>query len=323
MLKPLILFSQPRSGSTLLQRMLSAHREISSTSEPWLLLPLLYALRREGVYTEYSHRFAWLALQDMLEKLPKGRQDYLEVMAEASMALYARLCDCESRYFLDKTPRYSLVADDVVNMFEKGKFIFLWRNPLAVIASMIETWGGGGWNLYIYKVDLFDGIEKLVDVYRQNSAVALAVNYETLLQEPERELSRIVDYLGLEYESTMLETFAGVDLGGNMGDPTGKKEYRKLSTQPIHKWKTTISNPLRRLWCSRYLRWLGKERLAVMGYDLDVLLEELETTGTRWSTVPGDLLRFGFGLVYCLFDIQVIRFKLAALSGRRRLKSFG
>ncbi|MFW6066259.1 MAG: sulfotransferase, partial [Planctomycetota bacterium] len=40
---PLILFSLPRSGSTLLQRMLSLHGRIASTAEPWLLIPQLYA----------------------------------------------------------------------------------------------------------------------------------------------------------------------------------------------------------------------------------------------------------------------------------------
>jgi len=322
MLKPLILFSLPRSGSTLLQRILSVHPAVCSAAEPWVLLPLLYALRQDGVYAEYSHRFSSRALHDLLEKLPQGRQDYLEAMAAAGMQLYTRLSDGNARYFLDKTPRYALVADDVIRMFGQGEFIFLWRNPLAVIASMIETWGEGKWNLYIYKVDLFDGLEKLIDTYRENSAKALSVKYETLLQAPQQELVRIVQHLGLEYDTTMLETFSQVVFTGAMGDPTGVRDYRQLSTQPVDKWKTTLNNPIRRLWCRRYLRWIGRERLATMGYDYEELFAGLNATGTRWSTLPGDVVRFGIGFVHCLFDIRIIRNKLAGLSDGRRLKSY-
>lgn len=38
----IFIVSQPRSGSTLLQRILSAHSQICTTSEPWLALPLLW-----------------------------------------------------------------------------------------------------------------------------------------------------------------------------------------------------------------------------------------------------------------------------------------
>jgi hypothetical protein len=30
-----------------------------------------------------------------------------------------------------------------------------------------------------------------------------------------------------------------------------------------------MAGPLRQAWCRRYLRWLGAERLALMGYDHD------------------------------------------------------
>ena len=52
-----------------------------------------------------------------------------------------------------------------------------------------------------------------------------------------------------------------------MGDPTGVKNYREVDTAPLEKWKTTINNnPLRKMWCRRYLSWIGEERLKVMGY---------------------------------------------------------
>ncbi|MBT8101022.1 MAG: sulfotransferase, partial [Gammaproteobacteria bacterium] len=53
MLRPVFLLSLPRSGSTLLQRMLMTHPAISSVPEPWLLLPIFYPRRTSGHSAEY------------------------------------------------------------------------------------------------------------------------------------------------------------------------------------------------------------------------------------------------------------------------------
>lgn len=322
MQNPIILFSLPRSGSTLLQRLLSADSEIATVAEPWVLLPLVYALRRNGVYAEYSHDLSSQALADLLGELPGGRQAYLECMGEAMMGLYSRVAKKDARYFLDKTPRYALIADDVISMFPEGKFIFLWRNPLAVISSMIETWGGGKWNIYIFKVDLFDGMQALIDSYDRHRETALSVNYEAFLQAPEKELNRIMDYLGLHYDASLLDELPKVRFNGKMGDPKGVNEYRKVDASPIEKWKATINNPLRRMWCRRYLAWLGRDRLAILGYDMDKLLQELNTTNTRWATLPGDLVRFLYGVVYCLLDIRIIKQKLGSFSAWKWVKRY-
>jgi hypothetical protein len=322
MTEPVILFSLPRSGSTLLQRILSVDENISTVAEPWVLLPLVYALRHEGIYTEYSHKWSSQALEDLLGRLPRGKQDYLECLGEAMTLLYAKLSDEDARYFLDKTPRYALIAEDVIDMFGNGKFIFLWRNPLAVVSSMIETWSNGRWNLYIFKVDLFDGLERLIDVYQANRETTLAVQYEALLQSPEQELGRVMHYLGLQPAAGMLDMLPETRPDGKMGDPTGVEEYRSVDTHPIDKWKSTINNPLRRMWCRRYLQWIGRDRLAVMGYDLDELLAGMKATRTDWLSLVGDIPRFIWGVLYCLFDVRIIRQKLASLSDWKRMKQY-
>src|SRR5665213_3086127 len=53
--RPIFIFSISRSGSTLLQRVLAAHPEVATVSEPWLLLPFVYSMRTEGVIADYVH----------------------------------------------------------------------------------------------------------------------------------------------------------------------------------------------------------------------------------------------------------------------------
>ncbi len=71
-IRPLFLLSQPRAGSTFVQRVLAAHPKISTASEPWILLPLLYSLRDEGIRAAYDHHQLVLAIEDFSRQLPRG-----------------------------------------------------------------------------------------------------------------------------------------------------------------------------------------------------------------------------------------------------------
>jgi hypothetical protein len=170
--RPISLLSLPRSGSTLTQRLLATHEEIATASEPWILLPYLYTLRDRGVYADYEHNTAVEAIKDFCRLMPGGEVEYLSELREFVLRLYARASDGSARYFLDKTPPYSLVAEQVTQLFPEGKFIFLWRNPLSIVASMLEApWvtTAGEWNIFYYDLALFEGLEGLVEAYRRHT----------------------------------------------------------------------------------------------------------------------------------------------------------
>ncbi len=257
-----------------------------------MLLPFVYALRERGASAEYSHHWANFALNDFIQELPNGKQDYLLAVGSAMRELYQKAAkNKDARYFLDKTPRYSLIVDEIIDIFPDGKFIFLWRNPFAVIASIVETWGGGMWDVSMCKVDLFDGMASLIDGYQAHSQQILTIQYESFLQSPEKELARIAEYLDLKFDPDVLKNFSQVSFSGKLGDRTGVKNYRAVDTAPLEKWKTVINNPLRKMWCRRYLSWLGEERLKVMGYDLNELIRELDSTHVSWKYILSDSVR--------------------------------
>lgn len=312
-LTPIFLFSLPRSGSTLLQRLLAAHDEVATASEPHLLLPLVYSLRTEGIYAEYNHKLASMAVEDFCGLLSRGRRDYFEEVRAFALALYRKAAGGEASYFLDKTPRYSLIADDVMRIFPDGKFLFLWRNPLAVLASVLEQSKQGRWQAYGAKVDLFKGLVNLVDACREKGAAACSVRYEDLLAGPEWQYKRLLHYLELEPASDGIPDFAGVDLTGRLGDKTGSRKYRTIASEPLDKWKRTLSNPLRKSWCRRYLRWLGKDRLAVMGYSLEGLLDEIDAIPTSLHKLLSDLVHMPLSFLYSFMEPRLMRDKLASV----------
>lgn len=263
---------------------------MATTSEPSVLLPFLYTLREEGARAEYWHVTVVQAIEDFCRELPRGRADYLASLRALALDLYGKAAGDGPVYFLDKTPRYHLVAHDVMRLFPDGKFIFLWRNPLSVLASLIETFRGGRWEPYHFHTDLFEGAANLVHAWQGAAGNACAVRFEDLVGG-DGEWRRLFAYLELRFDPDLLARFADVALKGRYGDPTGVRRYAHLSAEPLDKWKETVDSPVRGEWCRRYLRALGAERLAAMGYDLDAALRELDALPVDGGHPAADLLR--------------------------------
>ena len=288
--QPVFLLSLPRSGSTLLQRLLAAHDEISTAPEPWILLPQIYALRERGASAEYGQVPASRAIREFAQALPKGEDDYLEELRAFALSLYRKASRDQGRYFLDKTPRYYFIADDLFRLFPEGKFIFLWRDPLAVVASIVETWGRGKWNLERWRHDLFDGVPALVAAYERHGGSAVALRFEDLVSDPEASLRGVSEYLDIPYDPSIITSFSDVRLDARMGDKRGSHQYGALSTDPLDKWKDVVSTVVRKQWCRNYLHHIGEARLAVMGYDLEKLLSELGSAPTHLRHLGSDLV---------------------------------
>jgi hypothetical protein len=218
----------------------------------------------------------------------------LEEIRDLILRLYSKASHADATYFLDKTPRYHLIVEDLFRLFPEGKFVFLWRNPLAVVASIIETWGGGRWSVYRFRLDLFRGLGNLVSAYQTHSDSAIAARYEDLLQDPDPEYRRMLAYLDLEPDPDWVSRLPNIELRGRMGDAVAGTGGT-VSRDPLARWRTTLATPLRKAWCRRYLSWIGEERLSVMGYELGGLLEDLDSIPSKPHLVGSDALRFAFG----------------------------
>ncbi|MCA9970195.1 MAG: sulfotransferase [Anaerolineales bacterium] len=316
---PIFIFSLPRSGSTLLQRILAAHPAVATLSESHLLLPFVYTLRERGVYSEYDHGFTVMGIQDLCRALPGGVADYKAEIRALALRLYARAAGPDATYFVDKAGAYHLIVDEIFELFPEARCIFLWRNPLAVAASLLASWSGGRWNLFHYEQPLYEGLPQLVAAYRQRRARVLALRYEDVLLQPDEALARLFAYLELPYDPALKEQFAGVALAGRTGDQVGMGRYRQLSREPLDKWQQTLVNPLRRAWARRYVQRLGAELLAEMGYDQAELLAAVAGIRPSARYLASDLWRRPFGVLYRVFEGRIARDKVRDWRAGRRL----
>jgi hypothetical protein len=289
---PVFIFSITRSGSTLVQRVLAAHEQVATVSEPWLLLPFLYTLKAEGVVAEYTHPLLQRAITDFCAELPDGEEDYRAELRSFVLRLYAKAsAGTGAPFFLDKSPPYYFVAKEIMSLFPEGRFIFLWRNPLSIMASIVDTWLGGAWRPSAFREDLFIGLPRLVATFENSGENAMAVRFEDLLAGRQQDWRRLAAHVGFEFDPSSLTRFAEVHLNGSMGDKIGVERYHGLDRGPTCKWRGTLQNPLRVAWCRRYLRFLGAARLETMGYSQDALLRELAGQRRSLSGLAPDLGR--------------------------------
>lgn len=233
MITPIFIFSLPRSGSTLSQRVLATHPDVSTVSESHILLPYFYSLREHGVYGEYFHAYTAKGIRAFCRELPNGADDYLGEVRELMLRLYAKAAKKDTRYFVDKAAAYHLIVEEIICLFKDAKFIFLWRNPLSVIASLMESWRDGKWNLHEHYIYLFEGLPQLVTAYERRADQVCAVRYEDLISRPTKEWPRVFEYLDLRFEPEFLSRFVETELHGDLGDQPGMLRYRNLSTEPM------------------------------------------------------------------------------------------
>lgn len=314
---PIFLLSLPRSGSTLLQRILANHRLIATAPEPWILVPFLTPFKESGVSADYDISVTNTAVKEFISNLPLGEKNFFYYLRKFVVSLYGEYARNNEQYFLDKSPRYSLVVDNVHKTFPNDKYIYLWRNPLAIIASSINTWGvKGRWNIHRIHVDLFVGLPRLISSSRLNKHKIFICKYEDIVSN-RKVLENLYSYLSLDVSDEDISSFVHVLLGGSMGDKTGVAKYMKLDTGSIDSWKLTLNNPIRKWWCKRYLRWLGRENLEYMGYDIDFLIDELYSTRNNWFVLM-DIIMITYGYLYGLLNLPLLRINFVNFLKRRR-----
>ncbi len=298
----IFVFSLPRSGSTLLQRILASHPSVATHAEPWILLPLLNVAREGEVFADYNHRTAVTAISEFVDGTPEGAGAMDEVIRELADRLYSAHCRAGERFFLDKTPRYAAYAPDIMRIFAEARAVVLWRNPIHVIDSICRTFWGGRWHMSAHEVDLFDGVRGLTRVSQEHRDRVLPVRYEDLVDRPETVIGAISHHLGIDLE--LPDDVGARTFGGSLGDPGRRRTSRTLERRT--RADLAASSVLRNRWVRRYLDWIGPECLADMGYDLDALRGELRNANHPLRSLPQDVIDFAVDSVRSRLRARVL-----------------
>lgn len=283
----IFIICPPRSGSTLLQKILGAHSEIHTTSEPWIALPPLFVFHRSGTQAPYGAKLYRRALREFLSGLPEGNAAYWESVRLMLSHLYGRALETSGkRLFVDKTPRYYYIIRELRKVFPRAKHVLLFRNPLAVMSSMLEAWIQTDPKvLRQFRDDLLLAPRNMVDAIREFGAEQSVVHYEELTSDPERVVAKLCRELDIAFEEGMVNY--GESAAGRTrwlyGDPQTVYQNQRPTTGRTDRWKEVIASvPLWTNWAGEYLNELGRALVTELGYDFDELSASIGVTG-----IPG------------------------------------
>ncbi len=178
---PVFVICTLRSGSTLLRVLLDSHSQIRSPHE----LHLRY------VSVHFDQKWSERSMKEL--GLDTRAADYLLW----DRLLHRELTASRKSIIADKTPNNVFIVDRLREAWPDARFIFLLRHPGAIARSREKYKGEGADELIIKYVEALEAARQTYDGH--------TVRYEDLTANPERELRKICDFLGVPYEPTMLD----------------------------------------------------------------------------------------------------------------------
>lgn len=194
--QPIFIIGMPRSGTTVLERMLSNHSQVTSAGE----------------LDDFALQMRWAAdhrstLDDVIvRRLPDI--DYAE-LGRRYLAQTQWRAGPGARFFVDKLPRNWMIAGLIRKALPQARLLHLVRDPMDVCFSNFRVMFAEAF-AHIYDLDA------LAAHYRQYRRLmahwhaampgqVLDVAYADLVRAPEATLRRVMAFCGLELEPGCLD----------------------------------------------------------------------------------------------------------------------
>jgi hypothetical protein len=279
----IFLIGSPRSGSTLLARMLGAHPAIHAPAEPHLLTPLAHLGFYDTVEkAPFDPIISQDAIRELVAQLPGGESDYLAALRGYTDRLYQGLLERSGRAcLLDKTPAYALVLDFVARLYPKARYLVLTRNPLAIWSSYVESFFDGDFEAaHRFNPILERYVPAIARFLRAREVPLLPVRYEALVSDPGEQGQRICEFLGLPWDPGIVEygreAPAASPASRGLGDPITVARETRPTTKSLAKWTLDLAGrPARIEQAQRILASLLDPDLEAWGYSRAELEREL------------------------------------------------
>jgi tetratricopeptide (TPR) repeat protein len=196
---PIFIVGLPRSGTTLVDRILGSHSKVYSAGElDHLALCIVDAVRGRSGGVQLPRR-ELIARSAELDFAALG-SDYLE------RARHTAAADVR---FTDKMPLNYLYCGLIRRSLPNAKIVHVTRRPMAACYAMYKTLFKDG---YPFSYDLgeigryYVGYRRLMDHWQATiPAVIYPLSYEALVADQVGETRKLLDFCGLEWQDSCVE----------------------------------------------------------------------------------------------------------------------
>ena len=230
--RPLFIVGLPRTGTTLLERMLCAHDAVDTLGE---LQDLPMALKRlsrtPGPRVLSPEVIAATATAPITL-----REAYLD-----SIAIRMRELGSGLRYHIDKTPLNALLLGHIARHLPDAKIILLRRHAMDAGLSNYRQLFSLEYSYYNYSYDLEDtgryiaAFEALMAHWHRVLGSRMHIlDYEDLVAEPEQRLRDTLNYLELPWQDACLNFH---ERGGAVATPSNSQVRQPVYRTAVERWK--------------------------------------------------------------------------------------
>ena len=192
----------PRSGSTLLEQILSSHSEVEGTTELPDIITMAKDLREQADSDEIAAYAEALALKS-LDELRELGQQYIE------RTRVHRKTD--RPFFIDKMPNNFLHIGMIHLLLPNAKIIDARRHPLGCCFSNFKQYYARGQSFSYDLTDMGRFYRDYVDLMAHFDQVLPGrvhrVLYEQTVADTETQIRQLLDYCGLAFEPACLRFF--------------------------------------------------------------------------------------------------------------------
>lgn len=273
----------PRSGTTLLQSLISSHSEFFSPPETSFflnVLPLLgvqyanpdFPVSAEGIrlVKQDFERMTGLTL-DIDGTIPPGMP-----VKRVFEQLIAGFNKDNKPKWVEKTTNHARCMLAIRKFYPEAKFIHLIRDPVDSVASMASIKPTSIADFRITYVSSYYGFSRL---WKKNVLSALRypdqgnvlhIFYEDLVLKPRVVLEQVCAFLGVSFEESLMKTFhesAASLFSGESCPWQNDNLLPGFHTDAVHKWRRSL--PPEKIWLiqkytqdlARYLGYYEKVRV--------------------------------------------------------------
>jgi tetratricopeptide (TPR) repeat protein len=219
------LLGFPRSGTTLLENVLSGHPDVETVEE------------RDGLLkaeTDFLIPLDGLEHLDNAQDLTPYREAYWAEMRAAGATLGKPV-------FVDKMPLNSLLLPLIAKLFPEAKILLAIRDPRDVVLSCFRRRFGMSAKMYELltlegAAALYDIAMRLCEAAREKYPMPFHVTrYESLVRDFEKEVRGICGFCGVEYTEGMAQ-FADRARGKLINTPSAAQVAEGLYTRGVGQW---------------------------------------------------------------------------------------
>ncbi|MGH8232748.1 MAG: protein-export chaperone SecB [Rhodanobacteraceae bacterium] len=197
--EPIFVFGMPRSGTTLVERILSSHPDVKSAGE----------LKQFGMLLKYMSGSPTADLLDV-DTVVRCRSLDWKALGERYLAS-TRPLSGQSPRFIDKFPHHFLYAAYIANALPRARIICVRRNPMDTCLGNFRQVFSELSPFHRYAFDLLDigryyvMFDRLMAHWqRVFPGRILEVAYESLVRDQETRTRAMLDFCGLPWDPACL-----------------------------------------------------------------------------------------------------------------------